>query len=72
MNRLPPQPFSVGFFGAGPVAFSPSLSSSCCSAAKSYLTLSDSVDYEACQAPLSFTISRNLLRFMSVESVMLV
>ena len=42
----------------------------CCSVAKSCLTLSDPWT-EAHQAPLSFTISWSLLKFMSIESVIL-
>ena len=41
----------------------------CCSVPKSYLTLSIP-QTAACQASLSFTISRNLLKLMSIESVM--
>ena len=40
----------------------------CCSVAKSCLTLCNPMD---CQAPLSCTISQSLLKFMSSESVML-
>ena len=40
------------------------------SVAQSCLTLCDSMDV-ACQAYLSFTISQRLLKFMSIESVML-
>ena len=36
----------------------------CCSVAESFLTA-------ACQASLPFTISQNLLKFMSIESVMI-
>ena len=44
----------------------------CCSVAESYLTLHDLIlDRGACQAPLSSTVSRSLLKFMSIESVML-
>ena len=41
----------------------------CCSVAKSCLPLCDPCTV-ACQASLSFAISRNLLKFMSIESVM--
>ena len=41
-----------------------------CSVSQSCLTLCDPVT-AACQAPLSITISQNLLRFMAIESVML-
>ena len=40
----------------------------CCSVAKSCATRCDPID---CQAPVSSTVSRSLLKFMSVESVML-
>ena len=40
------------------------------SVAQSCLTLCDSMDV-ACQAYLSFTVSQRLLKFMSIESVML-
>ena len=40
----------------------------CCSVAKLNLTLCDPAVH---QAPLSFTISQSVLRFMSLESVML-
>ena len=45
----------------------------CCSVAKSCLTLWDSVTVwtEAHQASLSFTISQSLLKFLSIELVML-
>ena len=45
----------------------------CCSVIKSCLTLCDPVDCMDCSTPgsLSFTISRNLLRFLSIESVIL-
>ena len=42
----------------------------CCSVSKLCLTICDPMT-AACQAPLSFTISQSLLRFMSLESVML-
>ena len=42
----------------------------CCSVSKLCLTICDPMT-AACQAPLSFTISQSLLRFMSIESVML-
>ena len=41
----------------------------CCSIAKSYLTLTIPWTAE-CQAPLSFTFSQSLLKFISIESVM--
>ena len=41
----------------------------CCSVAEWYLTATSSTT--ALQASLSFTISQNLLKFMSIESVML-
>ena len=43
--------------------------SPCCSVAKS--CLSDSLLLHGCWAPLSSTISQNLLKFISIESVML-
>ena len=46
-------------------------SNSCCSVTKSCLTLCNSMDYIARQVPLSSTISWSLLKFMSIESVML-
>ena len=42
----------------------------CCSVAKSNLALCDPLNCGT-QAPLSFTISQSVLRFMSLESVML-
>ena len=42
----------------------------CCSVSKLCLTICDPMT-AACQAPLSFTISQSLLRFVSIESVML-
>ena len=42
----------------------------CCSVAKLCPTLCDPVDCST-QAPLSFTISQSLLKFMSIESVLL-
>ena len=42
----------------------------CCSVAKSCPTLCDPMDC-TCQAPLSFTISQSLLKFIFIESVML-
>ena len=44
---------------------------SCCSVARSYLTLCDPMCYMAHQASLSFTVSQSLLRFMSIELAML-
>ena len=44
---------------------------SCCSVARSHLTLCDPVCYIAHQASLSFTVSQSLLRFMSIELAML-
>ena len=44
---------------------------SCCSVTKSYPTLCDPMSYIAHQAPLSSTVSRSLLKLMSVELVML-
>ena len=41
-----------------------------CSVAKSCPTCCDPILTAICQAPLSFTISCSLLRFMSIESVM--
>ena len=41
-----------------------------CSAAKLCQTLCDPFDYR-CQAPLSSTVSQSLLKFKSIESVML-
>ena len=43
----------------------------CCSVIKSCLSLCDSVDCMDCSTPgsLSFTISHSLLRFLSIESV---
>ena len=41
----------------------------CCSVAQLRLTLCDPMD-AACQSPLSFTISWNLLKLMSIELVM--
>ena len=43
----------------------------CCSVTKSFPTLQPHGLHAAHQAPLSFTISWSLLRFMAVESVML-
>ena len=42
----------------------------CCSVAQSCLTLCSPMDYTAHQALLSFTISWNLLKLMSIELVM--
>ena len=42
-----------------------------CSVAKSCQTLHNPMNYIVCQAPLSFTTSQSLLRFMSIELVML-
>ena len=39
----------------------------CCSVAKSCLTFCDAME---CWAPLSFTVSQRLLKFMSTESIM--
>ena len=39
----------------------------CCSVAKLYPTLTPWT--AACQAPLSFTVSHSLLKFMSIKSV---
>ena len=44
---------------------------SCCSVTKSYLTLCDPMDCSTSVSSLSFFISQSLLRFMSIESVML-
>ena len=44
---------------------------SCCSVSKSYLTLCDPMDCSTSVSSLSFFISQSLLRFMSIESVML-
>ena len=43
---------------------------SCCSVAKLRLTLQPHRLYVACQASLSFTVSWNLLKLVSIESVM--
>ena len=43
----------------------------CCSVTKSCLTLCNLMNYTACQVPLSSTISRCLLKFLSIELVML-
>ena len=43
----------------------------CCSVTKLCLTLCDPVDYIACQASLTFTISRSLLKLMPTELMML-
>ena len=43
----------------------------CCSVTKLGPALSNSMDWKACQVPLSFTISQSLPKFMSIESVML-
>ena len=43
----------------------------CCSVTKSSLTLATTPWTAAQQAPLSFTISRSLLKFISIESVVL-
>ena len=45
-------------------------SSCCCSVAKLYPTLCNTMDCVAQQASLSFTISRSLLKLMSIASVM--
>ena len=42
----------------------------CCSIAKLCLTLRDPMDCRTPQAPLSSSISQSLLKFMSIESVM--
>ena len=48
------------------------LSKCCCSSvAKSHLNLRDPLDCSTNQVSLSFTISQGLLRFVSIESVML-
>ena len=47
------------------------LSVLCCSVALSYPTLCDPLDCSTHQAPLSFTISWSLFKFMSIESLML-
>ena len=44
--------------------------SCCCSVTKSYPTLCNPMDY-VCQAPLSSTIFWSLLKFMSIESLIL-
>ena len=43
---------------------------SCCLSVAKFVWLSATPWTAACQAPLSFTISKSLLRFMSIESVM--
>ena len=43
----------------------------CCSVAKSCLTLCNPIMTAACQSLLFFTVSWSLLKFMSIESVML-
>jgi len=42
----------------------------CCSVTKSCLTLPSSAQTTACQASLPFTISRSLLKLMSIDLVM--
>ena len=75
----PPDPFSsplciqqltsVVCINWAPHPLAPSISCSCCSVAKSCLTLCNPMD---CSMPysLSFTISQSLLKLMSTESVM--
>ena len=43
----------------------------CCSSAKLCLTICCTLWTAACPAPLSFSISQSLLKFMSIDSVML-
>ena len=51
-------------------SFSPSFYSSCCSVAKSSPTLCNPMNFNT-PDPLSSTVSQSLLKFMSIESVIL-